>query len=215
MTEWGIPDWRDAASYGDVKRWTTDRWRWEFLRRRDDLRQEFDAGSAAEYQKQLVHFGQHPEQFPYGRALEPSEPGFYITSMAIVAGLPCALPNPRIGDQPEYCIADPDPPDIWNTYCSDDVPDGFLRFDFDLQKPLQPQVKMAAAALKRHQKKRLGKLLQVRRQPKRWFGYLRTLDAREAGASLAEISAFHPATAQTEQAARDTWNAADALRFKF
>lgn len=36
--EWGLPDWRDAASYGEVKEWTFMRWRWEFYRRRDDLR---------------------------------------------------------------------------------------------------------------------------------------------------------------------------------
>jgi len=26
---WGIPDWRDAAAYGDTTRWDFNRWRWE------------------------------------------------------------------------------------------------------------------------------------------------------------------------------------------
>ena len=42
LNEWGIPNWRDAAAYGDVTDWTLDRWRWEFFRRRPDLRAFFD-----------------------------------------------------------------------------------------------------------------------------------------------------------------------------
>lgn len=38
--DWGIPDWRNAADY--PKRLTHDQWRWEFLRRRDDYRQEWN-----------------------------------------------------------------------------------------------------------------------------------------------------------------------------
>jgi hypothetical protein len=38
LNEWGIPDYRDLAGYGQVGDWTRDRWRWEFSRLREDLR---------------------------------------------------------------------------------------------------------------------------------------------------------------------------------
>ena len=54
-----------------------------------------------------------------------------------------------------------------------------------------------------------------RRHPTKWLGYLHALDAREAGATWQEISALYPQTNQTEQTARDTWEAARALCFNF
>ena len=39
---WGLPGWRDPAAYGEVQRWGLSRWRWEFLRRREDVRAAFD-----------------------------------------------------------------------------------------------------------------------------------------------------------------------------
>jgi hypothetical protein len=41
MTDWGIPDWHDPRAYGDTKRWSEHRWRWEFTRRREDCRADF------------------------------------------------------------------------------------------------------------------------------------------------------------------------------
>jgi len=46
----GTPDWRDAAAYGDVKRWTLGRWRWEFSRRRHDVRALFDERAEPQYE---------------------------------------------------------------------------------------------------------------------------------------------------------------------
>ena len=51
MNEWGIPDWRDAQAYGDTSKWTIYRWRWEFYRRRSDLRECFDAHPTLDYGK--------------------------------------------------------------------------------------------------------------------------------------------------------------------
>ena len=41
MNEWGIPDWRDPNAYGDTTQWNKLNWRWEFIRRRDDYREDF------------------------------------------------------------------------------------------------------------------------------------------------------------------------------
>src|SRR4051794_33855706 len=41
MTDWGIPDWRDTSAYGPTREWSVSRWHWEFIRRREDCRQDF------------------------------------------------------------------------------------------------------------------------------------------------------------------------------
>jgi hypothetical protein len=93
--------------------------------------------------------------------------------------------------------------------------DGECALIFDLDKPLSVQLEAAKEYLRECQTERHGKFLQHRRHREKRIGYLQTLDAREVGATWAEIAELHPNTAQTEQTARDIWVAADALRFNF
>lgn len=86
---------------------------------------------------------------------------------------------------------------------------------FNLTKPLHAQLSVVKKNLLETQAREYGKPLQKRRHPEKWLSYLRTLDARADGASWAKIAALHPNTAQTEQTARDIWEAANALRFNF
>lgn len=265
--QWGIPDWRDAAAYGDVKRWTFNRWRWEFYRRRADLREYFDAGAEETYRHWRRYAGK--EGFPAAH-LRPDEPGFcaMVDVEARARFGYSGLPNPRIGEQP--C-------DVIKPYTTDGtiksqqgdatghndfrgtlqellsragvvlsdeqafllahslgkLPLGLKAHEtaviFDLNRPLQAQLAQARNLLVWEQKGRHGKPLQTRRHPAKWLGYLRALDAREAGASWAIITeAFfaeglldrrkNPSggyRAPDAQAARDVWKAADALRFNF
>ena len=41
--QWGIPDWRSVEAYGDTRSWIDHRWRWEFVRRRDDYRRDYES----------------------------------------------------------------------------------------------------------------------------------------------------------------------------
>lgn len=98
MNEWGIPDWRDPSSYGDVERWKTDRWRWEFRRRRDDLREFFDCGVK---DRESLPFGHSPS------FLDPTQAGFLLATDAASArrfGYVHGIPNPRISEQPDWAI---------------------------------------------------------------------------------------------------------------
>jgi hypothetical protein len=103
MNEWGLPDWRDAAAYGDVKRWTFNRWRWEFYRRRDDLRACFDARAEETYRHHQQYAGR--PGFPVAH-LRPDEPGFRSEQDedALYRFGYLGLPNPRISEQPEWAI---------------------------------------------------------------------------------------------------------------
>lgn len=252
LNEWGIPDWRNPEDYGDVKSWSFDRWRWEFFRRRDDLRKYFDKWAEETYQNDL-----RLSRSALGiDVILPDQPGFCAsgnedprTKFGYLG-----VPNPRIGPQPAGAIKTVDSYSHFVDGSKQDIEYGlgrqiggrlrlagvfftgsqyeFLKqtlFDdfpvrlesnevaltFNLNDPLEPQLRDAKALLKNQQLERHGKLLQRRRHPLKWLGYLRTLDAREAGASWSEIASLHPSTKQTEQSARDIWKQARDLCFNF
>lgn len=95
---WGLPDWRDPAAYGDVAGWGTDRWRWEFSRRREDVREYFN-------RKLREQFHGTPVNPSAGLAFD--EPGFMVEvdgGAARQFGYVHGLPNPRIGAQPDWAI---------------------------------------------------------------------------------------------------------------
>lgn len=255
VNDWGIPDWRDPTAYGDVKRWTYARWRWEFLRRRDNVRRFFDEALV-----ELLEYDEHRKSkfdvsvFPGGYNLKPHEPGFRIKLSKRdqeYSGF-YSLLNPRISEQPEdvlqnsfwaydSTLSDFHGPDVsqiklrvWLEICNilsdevemkmsesllDSMPLTDLAEDdvvvvFSLNRPLKAQLRTAETALKDAYALK-NKPTQNRRHPAKWLGYLRTLDAKESGASWREIAAIHPHTAGTEQAARDVWQAAEALRSNF
>ncbi len=213
--EWGVPDWKCAKSYGNTDEWSMNRWRWEFIRRRRDVRKAFDETADQTYLEAVDLIQSGPEFLREREALKPDEPGFGSNhQIAKELGLP-NLPNPRIGNQPFYAISFNDWPEGLTQFYSKEPPEGYRRVDFDLNKPLEPQLKFAKQVLQDSQIKLLGKKLQSRRHRKKWLLYLRTLDARASNASWSEISILHENTARTEQTARDVWKAANELRFNF
>ena len=104
-----------------------------------------------------------------------------------------------------------------------------VAFRFDVDAPLEPQIKATRETLKELQKARNGKLVQIRRHPEKWLSYLRVLDARDAGATWSEITKVFfeqgllsrqkdPSggfQAPEPKAAHQFWKQADALRFNF
>lgn len=255
INEWGIPDWRDAKAYGNVAEWSFDRWRWEFFRRRADLRAYFDKWADQTYRDNL-ELHEHTVGIDDRR---PDEPGFcaHGSEEATRKFGYLGIPNPRIGEQPAGAIR---PLAGWSHLTrlidgsrrDDDMTRGrrvggklelagvsltkkqewflgFSLFDafpvrlephdvavkFDMNEPLEPQIAEARDLLRAHQTKIHGKLLEGRRHPDKWLGYLRTLDAREAGVSWSKIATLHPETNQTPQAASRIWKQAQALCFNF
>lgn len=214
--EWGIPDWRDGSAYGDTKDWNWFRWRWEFFRRRDDLRAAFDDRAQQSYQNSLEFLS--AQGFAREDVLKPCQRGFTAQAYETDDFGYFGIPNPRISDQPSLCIGGCEPrPEqikIFGTTADCEAPSEVV-IGFDLERPIGPQIKSAQDALQRMQKRLFGKKIQKRAHTGKWLTYIRVLDAREAGASWSEISTILEMTAGTEQSARDTWEAANALRFNF
>ncbi|MDW3117175.1 MAG: hypothetical protein R8G60_04870 [Roseovarius pacificus] len=213
MNEWGIPNWQDISGYGDTSEWNENRWRWEFLRRRSDLRDEFDAKANRQFENKRNLYLSKPEMFP-GGLLTPEDPGFCVSTFLICGELQ-SLPNPRIGNQPWWAIEWTDKAKKVRQFTKEIAPEGYERVDFDLSKPIAPQLEFAKEYLLDIQRELHGKALQVRRTPAKWFTYLRVLDAREAGASWSDIASLLPNTVQSSQTARDVHKQATALCFNF
>lgn len=100
--EWGIPDWRDLHAYNETD-WSDYRWRWEFYRRRSDLREYFDQNAELTYERDLELIRQGAVIGPLRR---PYEPGFCATGSeyATLRFGYIGVPNPRIGAQTEGAI---------------------------------------------------------------------------------------------------------------
>ena len=199
LNEWGIPNWEDIKSYGDVAKWSDERWCWEFFRRRNDLRKFFDRWAGVTHQHGNVKVNE---------GLNPDMPGFlaFKGESAEKNGLDLfgyiGVPNPRIGDQPSWAIIrgervlkrgnyyDPIKLRTRNKMTRSilrqvgrneyhiHLHDNEYAIRFDLDKPLPPQMKNATAALKRAQAMRGKKPKQKRQQRAKYMEYLRTLDAR-------------------------------------
>jgi hypothetical protein len=238
MNEWGIPDWPEPQSYGETSKWGVMRWRWEFYRRRDDLREFFDAHAEATFRRHCEAYGAMPDgsgaTFPdgtTGRVLRPDEPGFRADCFWVDAqrfGY-SGIPNPRISDQTGsaiFAVLDypgcttslylgkgepwPAKPKLEVSVC-----EGQAAVVFDLSQPIGPQLDGAKAMLEWWQSEKQYGVKPRRKQKSKWLGYLRALDAKSAGASWADIASIFPDTAGTPQTGRDKWQQADALRNNF
>lgn len=218
MNEWGIPDWRNASAYGDTTQWGSRRWKWEFLRRRKDIRDDFDDKAPQVYANKLSLHEWDPSVSPDG-VPRPDEPGFCVGSFLIDPSFPAplSLPNPRISEQPCHClpmVGDDSLRMVGKKFLL--LEDGFARVDFDLNRPAGPQLAAAAEFLREAQQHRHGKVIQKRRHPEKWLSYLRVLDAREAGATWSQIaSTVYGGDASSDQRARKAHEAGMALCFNF
>jgi len=225
MRNWGIPDWLDASSYGDTALWSENRWHWEFVRRRQDCRNDFLAFKD-ETLKSLEEGVETERSRRPNRShfLRPDEPGF-------VAEVPDCykkyglhnLPNPAIGDQPFYVILFPSRAVGRVMFPEDGIEAGVFGatdavIAFDLTCPVPQLLEDARQLLESAQKRKIGRLVQSsKRHPSKWLIYLRVLDAKESGASLSKIAGSDvlDGRRQDAQAARDVLKQAEALCFKW
>jgi len=217
VTDWGIPDWRDPTAYGDTKRWSEFRWRWEFTRRREDCRADFLA-----HKEDIAHKWRFLDEVP----LQPHERGFVAKFPGCYEkyGL-IGLPNPAIGDQPlRYIMVH----EVYPRQILFDAQGRLLAQEtvleteavlvFDLSASIDNQLEIGKGLLKWLHEVKFGRPVSRRRHPDKWLRYLRVLDAKESGASWSQIGkagVLGNLSRGGAHAARDAWNQADALRFNW
>lgn len=235
--EWGIPDWRDTDFYRGLAKWEPNRWQWEFLRRREDYRRDFDAAVCEldRVERRFEHIG--ADKYGLEEFFDPKISdwtGYYGPMWH-------PLPLPSI-DEDGFTALKP----------------GWVEIAFDISKPLEPQLRAAKDELETAQsleqlsdteamqlaygaeysgqpeipsdiiEAKLGKRLRApKHHTEKWPAYLRVLDARAANATWAEITNAFFADGLLDrrksvsggyeppppQAAQNLWKQAKALRF--
>lgn len=231
-TQWGIPiAWHDRTEYGGTDAWSDDRWRWEFTRRREDYR--------ADYERLL------PETLRWIEALRKTDPELiYPTPDDVEFGVfgdlttkgtygLLSLPNPRLSDAKYFFFMNSDGGDILigdggpgtsHEPETLDVPLGYAAVLIDLSLPLDRQWESARDMVAMYQSEQIGRVSANRKHATKWLGYLQVLDAREQGATLRQIAesgvlggARRSASSvdQRDQVAKQVWDQARRLMFNW
>jgi hypothetical protein len=187
---WGVPDWRNAAAY-EAQR-SPRQWRWEFLRRRQDYREDWLMHYEPSRREALAIFGNMPlpegvtswEDHYSGIASFPDSAWKYGIAPLVDPSRTCS----------EF--------ELWQ-YFQHEHP-YLLRFAsrerfgeiedtgravvvFDLNKPLSEQLRKAERKLRISQVNKFGSVSVRRPHEQRWPVYLRAIDARDAGERLETI----------------------------
>lgn len=210
---WGVPDWRDPvylSDYGEYPadcehKWTKLKWKWEFIRRRDDYRNDFFAAM---------------ESLDYNPMA--SEDSGYIDGLvfehdgAKKYGLLSFL-DPRVGrwlggfveEELEYGNGIQ-----FGCRCHEDneYSERYITITFDLSRDLNEQINSIKDELYRSQgyfyeiEDITPDVLKKRRdRDDKWPLYLRILDARSAGATYLEMAeVLFPDTRHDDEAMKRT-----------
>jgi len=194
---WGIPDWRDATAY--PRRLPDPIWRWEFLRRREDYRkdyQTFHAKTVEWYRKHTFEDFQKGKS-PAGDGViypenwdEHKDQNFTVQMPKSLEkyGMPF-LPDPAI-DRPRRLIFDDGPyaisPPAFNL--NDKRTRGVISvLTICPRAPLDLHVRMLKSLWVLH--RRLLKLSTTRNHRVLYSRYLRALDAESEHTPYSEIAA--------------------------
>lgn len=205
---WNVPDWHDASAYPNPKGLTLTYWRWEFLRRLKAYRDDWTAHAPGTYQYCLSQWAKSEQK---GQVLTLDHPQFRATADYLRAkvnpgteqereafkciralrkyGLIGGLPNPAIRT-PFLLSFDSS---FGGMYIGrgEDV-EAFIKqdhvlYEFDLTRPLGPQLVKAKQDLLHEQLHRREEKEAWRVHQRLFPLYLRVLDARDCGTLYREI----------------------------
>jgi hypothetical protein len=190
---WGVPDWRDAPAYAIDR--SSRQWRWEFLRRRWDYREDWLKHYEPGLREALAIYRDIP--LPDGvTSWEEHFSGFAVyPDAAWKYGIAPLLDPSRTCSEFELWQASQNEHPYFLHFASREEFEeiestGRAVVVFDLNIPLGEQVRKAELRLKKSQANVLGRALDRRRHEKKWPLYLRVMDAKAAGETLQSIG-FH------------------------
>lgn len=182
--KWGLPEWRDENQYTETDELSNDQWRWEFLRRRTDYREDYE--KSKDYFWELGADKETHFQETY-RIRFIENPAYSIRDLKEQRKVSKELfkPNPDI----EFIDSMPGAlyryPSLNGGYMKSSMHPHHLELKIDLGSPLAPQFKKLREIAKSFQSSWSTKTR--RPQKGKWPTYLRILDAREIGVTYREI----------------------------
>jgi hypothetical protein len=203
--DWGVPDWSDETAYPTkANNLTNIQWRWEFLRRRHDYRDAWEAESA---RVAPIH--------PKGSPDIPKCRVVLIEDADTLYGLMTICPHPGWDDVtwPNLIFLDAYPKiiagDIWPEGGALEPFREMLQKDLeapsateiaailDITEPLNPQIKQLKSTVRDYQNlldrigsrtgKKVKKQRRLARSGRLLPTYLRVLDANDAGVAMKVI----------------------------
>ena len=206
---WGAPNGLDIAEYGNIGDWDDIRWRWEFLRRRDDVRQAYQNAAFDDF-REMSHAPGVPTDLIWRD--DYRNQSFYLSPSGAARLGYGRLANPLYStfDDSEALLPSLDrrtlvPWHIGNSENQFDVIGiGQIAIVFDPNKPITPQITGLEKHLLHWRNHSISNDIE-RAHPDKWLTYLRLLDARVSGASWQNCadSIVPSTTAQSIGTARD------------
>lgn len=218
MGEWGTPDWLNPLAYPGCDSTTLHEWWWEFTRRRPDYRSLWEGAQAAE--GQAYRYAPDVDAFRLMFGMSVVQDPSAVMSDREVRHWRFPTNYTKSHQQPlaeQWGSADAEKFAASVEHRGKVTDDhGHRLYNFDLTQPLGPQIERAERHLKIIQEDMFGSIATRRPRRANWPNFLRVLDGRDSGASLAEIAdALWPGQEKTPQSARDALEAARELRDNF
>ena len=189
---WGVPDWRDASAYPQPDTTPLNRWRWEFLRRRQDYREDWLLYFDRSYRRRVAGFANTPCPEGVRSWEERFSQSANELGLCDRYGTGAKLIDPAISYHPITLCSLFRPTNGVLGFASESRLEQMERemitpYLFDLKKPLLEQMKAAEKYLRLLQKEHEIVPESRRRQISKWPLYLRILDAYDAGATYRKI----------------------------
>ena len=102
-TDWGVPDWSDEGAYEALQDLDNSHWRWEFLRRRQDVREDWLENAETTYEVNLKRTCDPEDPIYQATVFELDSPRFRadVPNCLLKYNL-AGLPNPAISKP--YCL---------------------------------------------------------------------------------------------------------------
>jgi hypothetical protein len=188
---WGVPVWRDGGAYPECDTTPLSGWRWQFLRRRQDYREDWLLHFDRAYRHLIAAFAGSPLsegmlswEDHFSRAVSVPEIADKYGTRSILLDPAIEYLSPGLF-RPRGGILRAASKTAFQEYEHEMI----MPYLFDLKEPLAGQLKAAEVHLGRLRDE-LGMVPEGRRrQVRKWPLYLRVLDARDAGATFDEIGA--------------------------
>ena len=190
--------WMDAETYPKANSLNDTFWRWEFLRRRSDYRDDWERYFPSSYEFDLACSKDPNYPTRYNKPVfTPDHPAFKARMPNSLEKYHLSgLPNPAIA-KPWMLSFDPEYGRIYFGHGPDwlaggeeislCLPEWKVAVVFDLKRSLTTQIEKVEADLREWQSHQAGQKLERRKRRDDWPLYLRVLDAVEAGVSYAEV----------------------------
>lgn len=221
---WPALDYRDMSSYPTIKRIPELGWRWEFLRRRIDYKEDFDNIDRYAYTDNQMINKEGFFQEKYG-VQWPVNPLFSSIDLCDNTGDVARYNEDQIFKididyikfidiYPQYARPyEHGDPAAKRLPIGRGIPPHFLDIRFDLKRPLKPQIDRATEILRSEGKSWVN--IRRNRHLRLFPTWLRILDAHASGLSYSGISELLPAGSRTRHAARDAIQDAQAVCLDF